>query len=877
MAAIFRLPVELVISILAALPEMKDLAAAALANRSLYSLANPILYTEAAAETRTAKLALFYAVENGLVGPARLLLERGANPNLVFCSPIARDSLHRLLEAQGCRYGRQPLVDRTLALECLNAWALPDVRRSNDLLLATLFSEANNTSGAEDDVLYDSLVRDMQALVTQAGRYVFSDLAELETHPEYGSRCYQWTALHIAALRGHDELVTLLLNSGAAINPLLRDVVTPTSCNVVQGLFASAPPSMPKETPLHLAISAGHDFTAQLLLTRGALVTVGSGGETALHVAAWHGNLELCRFLVEKAGISVHVQTSACLTPFHYAVASGHLPTVGRFLLERGADIRGRFQGHVLTRITTGSWTCNAFIHALRTKRFLDALLLLDIDSGLGVPDPDDISPLLACFRSHDLDHHDEEQLVPVLRRLFSDGQILSVELVSALESASEKCLPQATKMILEYADDEELPDHAVWFCLDLALWNARTSAGVDVVVALLDYALLRRQMPLPGLRHVFQEFHPRNDDANGYHGHSNDLGLEDPEVLDVKLGIARLLHKRHAASSQGVDELDLLDTLLGACRPGGRKVCEWLAGLGALRHVDRHRFVVMLQRVAQYWELGGQSPDVADWLLTQAATKGVLDHILKEFNVRSILLAYWRHCEVAAVVVRHNTMLNPHHVLENAGPCPQYPESRIIFSSHTRARLPTRPVRQWTRQLVFTMACGSPENPGAAELAQLVLEGLGDRARDEFVNCALQIPNTHGCLFTIASIVCSPQLYRPRTDQPPSEPARLAILNLLLAAGAEIHTLIHYHPPPPSLETPPSASRNQAKPSGMRSPSNSLSIRNLQHPSPSTPSLDPFPGKPTPFAAPSQAACRLSCAPCSRPGPSPTQTTPLR
>ncbi|KAL2135296.1 hypothetical protein VTI74DRAFT_9064 [Chaetomium olivicolor] len=147
-----------------------------------------------------------------------------------------------------------------------------------------------------------------------------------------------------------------------------------------------------------------------------------------------------------------------------------------------------------------------------------------------------------------------------------------------------------------------------------------------------------------------------------------NNLHLVEPEVLDVKLRIGRLLHERLAASPQGIDKEDLREALLGACRPGGRSVCEWLAGLGAPYLVERHRLITMLHKTSRSLDPAGRSPDVADWLLIQEGIQGVRGWALEQIDTQGIIVASMGHYQVVNVIFRHKAMLNPSHVLDKGG-----------------------------------------------------------------------------------------------------------------------------------------------------------------------------------------------------------------
>ncbi|KAF8532761.1 hypothetical protein BDD12DRAFT_785326, partial [Trichophaea hybrida] len=115
----------------------------------------------------------------------------------------------------------------------------------------------------------------------------------------------QQTALLLAATKGHDTMVSLLVNSGA--NKEERD-------NVYE------------RTALHLAASNGHDSTVLLLVK-----ILGADKEvkdkinwTALHHAAWNGHDSTVRLLVETLGADMGAKDHIGSTLLHLAASGGH-------------------------------------------------------------------------------------------------------------------------------------------------------------------------------------------------------------------------------------------------------------------------------------------------------------------------------------------------------------------------------------------------------------------------------------------------------------------------------------------------------------------------------------------------------------------------
>lgn len=139
-----------------------------------------------------------------------------------------------------------------------------------------------------------------------------------ETIPFYGAAHPERSAssLHLAAWKGHAELVGRLLDDGAR---------------------ADAEDEL-RLTPLHWA---GDARVAQLLIERGAdLRARDVHGWTPLHTAAMLGRAEVAGELL-RAGANVNASSINGMTPLHWAALQGQQETV-RLLLAGGADVRAR-------------------------------------------------------------------------------------------------------------------------------------------------------------------------------------------------------------------------------------------------------------------------------------------------------------------------------------------------------------------------------------------------------------------------------------------------------------------------------------------------------------------------------------------------------
>ena len=125
------------------------------------------------------------------------------------------------------------------------------------------------------------------------------------------------TPLCVAAMKGHKEMVQLLLERGAEIN--------------VQGDHGL--------TPLYLASQNNHSDIVKMLLDGGAKPNMSlEDGETPIHTAALKGHKVVVQLLLDR-GAELNVTDDNGLTPapLYMAVSRGHKDVV-KLLLKRGAE-----------------------------------------------------------------------------------------------------------------------------------------------------------------------------------------------------------------------------------------------------------------------------------------------------------------------------------------------------------------------------------------------------------------------------------------------------------------------------------------------------------------------------------------------------------
>jgi len=170
-----------------------------------------------------------------------------------------------------------------------------------------------------------------------------------------------YTALHLAASKGHTNIVKLLLDAGWDID-LVGEIEDTDKSVVFEG------------TPIHHAADNGHIETVKFLLEKGADVNASDGttqyytplltacrsghlklvefliqngadtsavdgaGEPLINIAADFGHVQILKYLIEK-GFSVNA-TSLIHTPLIAATESEHVEAV-KFLLQNGANVNG--------------------------------------------------------------------------------------------------------------------------------------------------------------------------------------------------------------------------------------------------------------------------------------------------------------------------------------------------------------------------------------------------------------------------------------------------------------------------------------------------------------------------------------------------------
>ena len=188
------------------------------------------------------------------------------------------------------------------------------------------------------------------------------------------------TALIYASQNGHFKVVERLAKRGAYINmtekrPPEKTALMKASENghldvveflVDKGGYVN---KMDKigETALESASQNGHLNVVEFLAGKGADINKkDKPGRTALMSASRNGHVNVVKFLVDK-GADVNVQDKYGSTALMEASSQGHF-NVAEFLIEKGGDVNAK-DGHGATALWQASWECHLNVVKLLVEK----------------------------------------------------------------------------------------------------------------------------------------------------------------------------------------------------------------------------------------------------------------------------------------------------------------------------------------------------------------------------------------------------------------------------------------------------------------------------------------------------------------------------
>ncbi len=215
------------------------------------------------------------------------------------------------------------------------------------VVVLTIFAILPSVAVSPDELVAAVVADDVPRL-----RRLLAEGADVDARWKEG-----FTALHIAAMRGHADITRVLLDAHASVDVTATSSdfrgMTPVSlaisfqhADVLRLLLeAGADPNHQGEngeTPLHLASGLGFTEMVRMLLEAGADPNARADyghelASTPLHVAATLGRVDVVRLLL-GAKADVDAGDSKGLTALHYAVLLGW-PEIARLLVEAHADV----------------------------------------------------------------------------------------------------------------------------------------------------------------------------------------------------------------------------------------------------------------------------------------------------------------------------------------------------------------------------------------------------------------------------------------------------------------------------------------------------------------------------------------------------------
>ncbi|XP_066982454.1 uncharacterized protein [Macrobrachium rosenbergii] len=273
----------------------------------------------------------------------------------VFCSSLTDDVPEVTVQRKDPRRGRSISVMRRLLSDGEGQYSREATPMSS---LRKQFKEKMRAAGLHEAVLLGDL-RTMESI-----------LNETDTDVNVADGMDR-TALHLAADRGHKDIVVMLIEKGCKVNSPDVEGRTPLHFAVESGdldvvlalLTAGAEVDVVEKrrgrTPIHLAIVGNNlDILKVLLqplvddpqLGEKVLKLTEKDGRTLLHMAAHHGLLEATYMLI-SAGAEVNVKDVSGNTPMHAVILTRLrrkekiCSKVLEVLLESGGDAEGGIEG----------------------------------------------------------------------------------------------------------------------------------------------------------------------------------------------------------------------------------------------------------------------------------------------------------------------------------------------------------------------------------------------------------------------------------------------------------------------------------------------------------------------------------------------------
>lgn len=358
--------------------------------------------------------ALHYAIQRGASPLMTMLLEYGANPNM-------------LTKAQDTPLLLSLATPETAGLAAILLDAGADVSLANKLGLLPLHRVAQ--LGFVDGSL-DLLMRILEA-TPDPNRCD----AKGATALHYAVRGCQQAALE-KLLYYRLDVLAATHDGQTCLHEAAK--LTDMSCatTLLQGWSAALLNAVNHEgrTPLHLAVEVGHEAIIQTMLKQGALTArYDDKGMTPLHIAAKTGKAGVVHLLLENGATLNGVAGKDGASPLLTAIRAGH-GAIARTMLERGADVNLADASGVTPLMLTANRSMYDLTELIFEQGGNPALKDKDGRHVLhwcaeGLP-----ASLLArlILAGAEIEARDHEERTPLLAVLHAEEQNVALELIKA-------------------------------------------------------------------------------------------------------------------------------------------------------------------------------------------------------------------------------------------------------------------------------------------------------------------------------------------------------------------------------------------------------------------------------------------------------------
>jgi ankyrin repeat protein len=281
----------------------------------------------------------------------------------------------------------------------------------------------------------------------------------------------------LATLKGHVDLVQLLLDSGVNVNCISRDRVNTVlfaACStgnfelvkyfVLEKGAELSIPNYDGDTPLSKAAAMGHGDIVQFLLDRGAPQVANNEGALPIHLAAVHDRREVLTALLQR-DIDPNTLSAKNRTPILLAAATGQTAAI-EILARDGADVN--------LPDVHGQTPLYMAVYQNHTKTVRK---LLDLGADLSIAMEDNISPIqLAAAKGF-------AEIVKILLDHGADPSLPGVNGVTPLIDACFGNYYDVVKMLLDAGAGVDSRDSAGW----TGAAKAATNGNLHIMKALLD------------------------------------------------------------------------------------------------------------------------------------------------------------------------------------------------------------------------------------------------------------------------------------------------------------------------------------------------------------------------------------------------------